>query len=159
MFDFKIVSKPQFTVMGYSRKFNSKTSYKEIPEFWEEHYISKGAIIAKGDDICGMYGVCYGCNSDGEFTYMIADDYIPTEEIYAGAEVRIIPAHTWAVFECHGSLPKALQDVNTYIFNDWLPNSKQYRMAGDLNIEAYFDAVPSNPDDDYSEIWIPVEEI
>lgn len=153
MYDFKIVKKPQFTLTGYVRKFNSATSYEEIPKFWDEHFINNGEKIAEGDDICGEYGVCYGCGDNGEFSYMIADDYVPVSEIPNGAEIKVVPAHTWAVFECNGALPKALQDVNTYIFNDWLPNSRKYRMVGDLNIEVYFD------EDDYSEIWIPVEEI
>lgn len=157
--EYKLVAKPQFTLVGYARKFNSQTSYKEIPEFWNGLYFNKGARIAEGDEICGEYGVCYDVDDMGGFTYMIADHYDPGTVIPNGAEVIVVPAHTWAIFECHGSLPDSLQQVNTYIFNEWLPNSKQYRMSGDLNIEAYFDAIPNNSEDDYSEIWIPVEEI
>lgn len=157
MFDYKIVTKPQFTLVGYSRKFNSKTSYEEIPKFWQEHCLGKNALIAKGNDVCGEYGVCYGCDQDGNFSYMIADNYVPTREIPSGAEIKVIPAHTWAVFSCKGALPKSLQDVNTYVFNEWLPSSKQYRMASNLDIEAYFESASNNPDDEYSEIWLPVE--
>lgn len=158
MYDYKIVTKPQFTLVGYSRRFNSQTSYEEIPRFWAEHYSSKIASIVKGKDVCGEYAVCYDCEKNGEFKYMIADNYVATDEIPAGAELKVVSAHTWAVFPCKGALPKALQDVNTYIFNDWLPNSKQYRMSGDLSMEAYFPGVPNHPEHDYSEIWIPIEE-
>lgn len=152
MFDYKIVSKPQFTVEGYSRKFNSATSYEEIPKFWHEIYTTENLVY-------GMYGVCYGCDADGNFSYMIADLCGANEDLPDGLEVKTVPAHTWAVFPCRGALPKALQTVNTYIFSEWLPNSKQYRMAGDISVEAYFESSSSNVDDDYSEIWIPVEEI
>ena len=154
MYDFKIKSKPQLTIIGYSRKFNSKTSYEEIPKFWVDNYWDDENLVY------GMYGVCYDCDSDGNFSYMIADYYRTNEEVPVGLEVKVIPAHTWAVFPCIGQLPKALQDVNTYIFNEWLPNSKQYRMVGDLSVEDYSASPPKNVDDDeYAEIWIPVEEI
>lgn len=154
MYDYKIVTKPQFTLVGCSRRFNSKTSYQEIPKFWREIYMHES------DFLYDMYGVCYDCDLDGNFSYMIADKYNSETPVPNGAEVKVIPAHTWAVFPCIGKMPKALQDVNTYIFNEWLPNSKQYRMAGNLNVECYCSTPPKNVnDDEYSEIWIPVEEI
>lgn len=154
MFDFKIVTKSQFTLVGCARRFNSKTSYQEIPKFWHEIFMM-GSSIAYG-----MYGVCYDCGSDGNFRYMIADVYNAKLPVPDGAEVITIPARTWAVFPCIGPSPKALQEVNTYIFNEWLPNSKQYRMVGDLNVESYCEVPPKNvPDEEYCEIWIPVEEI
>lgn len=36
MLEYKIIEKPQFTVMGKLRKFNTETSYREIPKFWQE---------------------------------------------------------------------------------------------------------------------------
>lgn len=153
MYHFKIVTKPHFTLVGYSRKFNSQTSYQEIPRFWNEHYMNGS------NDIYGMYGVCYDCDSDGNFSYMIADDYDTAMDVPDGMEVKDVPTLTWAVFPCHGVMPKSLQEVNTYIFNEWLPNSKKYRMVGNLSIEAYCESAPRNADEDYSEIWIPVEEI
>ncbi|MDE5596838.1 MAG: GyrI-like domain-containing protein, partial [Lachnospiraceae bacterium] len=72
-----------------------------------------------------------------------------------------IPAHTWVVFPCRGSMPSALQEVNRRIFSEWLPAS-QYELSEEYNIEYY-----SNADDYkegtsdyeyYSEVWIPVKE-
>lgn len=150
MLDYKIVEKAQFTVMGKARGFNSDTSYEEIPKFWEEH-------MTNGDDkvVSGMYGICF--DSDGKnFVYMIADNYIPWDEVPEGYETKVIPAATWAVFPCKGPLPKALQDVNTKIWSEWLPSCKEYKLAGNYTIELY--APPAaNPDEDYSEIWIPVK--
>ena len=36
--EYRIVEKPQFTVMGVSRKFHPETSYQQIPEYWTEMF-------------------------------------------------------------------------------------------------------------------------
>lgn len=149
MLEYKIVEKPQFTVVGLSRQFHADTSYQEIPEFWSE------VMEMKDAPVCGMYGICLDENSR-DFEYMIADNYIPWQEIPAGCVVKVIPAATWAVFPCRGPLPQTLQDVNTRIWSEWLPNCRSYRLAANLNMELY--APPAeNPEDTYSEIWLPVE--
>lgn len=152
MLEYKIVEKAQFTVMGRSRRFNTETSYKEIPKFWKEHMAS-----GENKTVCGMYGICV--DSDGkDFDYLIADNYLPWNEIPEGYETRVFPQGTWAVFPCRGALPKALQEVNTKIWSEWLPSCKAYKFAGNYNIEMYT-PLHENPEDDYSEIWIPVEKI
>lgn len=152
MLEYKIVEKAQFTVMGRCRKFNTETSYDEIPAFWKEHVESGQNKI-----VCGMYGICM--DIDGKnFDYLIADNYIPWNEIPEGYETKIIPEGTWAIFPCRGALPKALQNVNTKIWSEWLPSCKTYKLAGNYNIELYT-PLCENPDDNYSEIWIPVEKI
>ncbi|MGF7142223.1 AraC family transcriptional regulator [Anaerotaenia torta] len=151
MMEYKIVEKAAFTVMGVLRNFSAETAYREIPAFWQEH-------TAKEDKkVCGMYGVCI--DSDGQpFDYLIADNYVPWNEIPEGYVTRTIPAGSWAVFPCRGALPEALQKVNTAIWNEWLPNCKDYKLGGNYNIEMY--APPcENPADTYSEIWVPVERI
>jgi len=152
MLEYKIVEKAQFTVMGKVKSFNTDTSYDEVPKFWDEHLESEENRV-----VCGMYGVCM--DSDGKnFEYMIADNYLPWNEIPDGYETRVIPAGTWAVFPCRGALPKSLQDVNTRIWSEWLPSCKEYKLAGNYNIEMYTPP-QGNPDDYYCEIWVPVERI
>ena len=147
MLEYKIVEKAQFTVMGRARRFNMETSYEEIPKFWQEHFADGGQKI-----VCGMYGICIDVDNDSkEFDYLIADNYLPGNEVPPGYETRVVPAGTWAVFPCPGPLPKALQEVNTRIWNEWMPSCQSYRIAGNYNIEMY------SPEPDYSEIWIPVE--
>ena len=36
--EYRIVEKPQFTVMGISRRFHPETSYQKIPEYWAEMF-------------------------------------------------------------------------------------------------------------------------
>ena len=126
MLEYRITEKAQFTVMGLTRQFNMDTSYQEIPRFWSEHMKSEqGAVV------CGMYGICLGGNGK-LFNYMIADNYLPWNEVPPHCETRVIPAGTWAVFPCRGPLPQTLQDVNTQIWSEWLPACKAYRLAGNL---------------------------
>ncbi|MCI5556510.1 AraC family transcriptional regulator [bacterium] len=152
MLEYRITEKAQFTVMGLARQFNMDTSYQEIPRFWSEHMKSEqGAVV------CGMYGICLGGNGK-LFNYMIADNYLPWNEVPPHCETRVIPAGTWAVFPCRGPLPQTLQDVNTQIWSEWLPACKAYRLAGNYNIEMYGPPA-EKPEDTYSEIWIPIEKV
>ncbi|MCD8162179.1 MAG: GyrI-like domain-containing protein [Synergistaceae bacterium] len=70
----------------------------------------------------------------------------------------MIPAGTWAIFPCHGALPKSLQDVNTKIWSEWLPNCREYRLGGNYSIELYA-PLAENPEDTYCEIWVPIEKL
>lgn len=153
MLEYRIVEKPQFTVVGLSRMFNSETSYREIPKFWSE------VMSMENCPVCGIYGVCIDHQeNDKEFEYLIADDYIPWKEIPEGCVAQVIPASTWAVFPCRGPLPASLQNVNTRIWSEWLPNCRNYRLSANLNVEMYAPQA-DNPEDTYSEIWLPVEKI
>lgn len=152
MLEYKIVEKAQFTVMGRSRKFNTETSYDEIPEFWKEHMNGGNNKV-----VCGMYGICMDCGGNN-FEYLIADNYIPWKEIPEGYQTKVIPEGTWAVFPCRGALPKSLQEVNTKIWSEWLPSCKAYKLSGNYNIEMYSPPC-TNPEENYSEIWIPVEKV
>ncbi|MBQ8012152.1 MAG: AraC family transcriptional regulator [Oscillospiraceae bacterium] len=152
MMEYKIVEKAAFTVMGVGRKFNADTSYQEIPKFWDEHYQSGG-----GEKIMGMFGVCM--DGDGkQFEYLIADNYCPCLDVPEGCVTRTFPAGTWAVFPCRGALPDSLQKVNTMIWTEWLPNCREYQLAGNYNIEAYLKG-GDRPEDFYGEIWVPVERV
>ncbi|NLP16358.1 MAG: AraC family transcriptional regulator [Clostridiales bacterium] len=153
--DYRIVDKDAFTVMGVSRMFKYDSS-SEIPMFWSEHFKSENAKV-----ICGMYGVCIDEPDKSEFEYLIADNYMPCKDIPNGFVTRVIPKHTWAVFPCKGPMPNAIQDTNTKIFSEWLPNCKEYEIADGYNIELYTDIsdYPKGNQDEnyYSEIWIPVK--
>lgn len=153
MLEYKIVKKPPFTLVGVSKLFHPDTSYREIPEYWTQVMREeKGRLL-------GMYGVCLDLDENGrEFEYLIADNYLPWEEIPEHYTFKVIPASTWAVFPCRGPLPEALQDVNTRMWSQWLPNCKNYRLAANLNIEMYAPPAP-DPRDNYCEIWLPVEPV
>ena len=142
--NYKIVEKSAFTIMGKCRKFNAETSYVEIPKFWGEHFATGG-----GEVIRGMFGACI--DGDGkEFDYLIADLYFPWNAIPEGCETRTFEEGTWAVFSYQGECPEALQTVNTQIWTEWLPNCKEYELAGNYNLEFYISETEG-------EIWLPVK--
>lgn len=151
MMDYKIVKKPQFTVMGVSRKFHPDTSYQEIPQYWTE-------MMGKADfPLMGMYGICMdGDESGKEFDYWIADNYIPWQEIPAQCESLVIPAGTWAVFPCK---LKTLQNTNTKMWQQWLPACREYKLGGSYNIEMYGPLCQDDPGESYVELWLPVEKV
>ena len=144
LMEYRIVEKAAFTIVGFSKRFNTETSYTEVPKFWSEHFDSGNSVI-----IDGMFGACI--NADAKvFDYLIADLYIPWKKVPEGCVTKTFEAGTWAVFPYHGKLPEALQEVNTKIWSEWLPNCKEYTLSGDYDLEVYLDA-------ENGEIWLPVK--
>ena len=73
-------------------------------------------------------------------------------------ELYEFPRGEWAVFNCIGPLPEALQTVNTHIFREWLPGNPEFEISGNANIEWYDCVNGEQSDPDYhSAIWIPVK--
>ena len=156
LMDYRITRKESFTVLGVSRTFSYENAGQEVPAFWAEHYAQNRCRYVEG-----CFGINIDCSMGNEsFEYMIADLYHPAADIPEGFVTKTIPAFTWAVFPCIGSLPDALQDVNTRIFSEWLPALKDYEVAAGYCIEMYErpDKYPKGTaDENYrTEIWIPV---
>ena len=163
--DYKIITMEKFKVIGFSEVFDGETAYDEIPKFWDrisEKYFNRqcstsepASPIEKAitDNNIGEYGICIDDAGDGRFSYLIAGKYNGGE---VPKEMRLyeFEAADWAVFDCCGPLPKALQDVNTKIFKEWLPGNPEYEFSGNANIEWYDMSAPGN---DHSAIWIPVK--
>lgn len=155
-------------VIGFERLFSFETSYKEIPDFWTEMYKIHAPNILAGkepktevehaimENYIGEFGVCIeDAPAPGKFRYMIAGPY-QGGKVPQGMKLYTVPANMWAKFACVGTLPNAMQSVNTKIWSEWLPGNKEYDLAGKYNIEWY--SADGDPDStDYeSAIWIPV---
>ncbi len=156
MLEHRIAEKEAFTITGLARQFHYDSAFRDIPRFWEEFNATENA-----GKVCGMYGVSVEDNpAPGVFTYLIADNYKPWEDVPEGFVTKVIPRHTWAVFPCRGPLPGSLQDVNRRIFAEWLPDSREWEIAEGVNVEMYSDPAgfPNGMEDAKytSEIWIPV---
>lgn len=157
LMDYKIEKKKAFKVLANKGTFSYEEAKKVVPKFWQEHFKE-----GKGKIIKGVYGI----NIDEEmgqstFEYLIADPWDEKKEVPKGFEVREIPEFTWAVFPCVGPMPKALQDVNTKIFTEWLPALKDYEFAAGYCVEYYDDPCKyekgTMDEKYYCEIWIPVK--
>lgn len=150
MMEYRIVEKEAFTIMGRKRSFNVEDSYGRIPEFWEEHWSDGGSEL-----VIGMYGLCI--DLDGKyFDYYIADEYIPDRDVPQGCETRVLPAGKWAIFPC---TLRTLQDTNTRMWGEWLPNCREYKLGGNYNVEMYGPLNQEDPQGSYCELWLPVEKV
>ena len=147
MLEYSITEKAPFTIVGVKRRFNSDTSYQEIPKYWEE-WMQQG----EKRPVMGTFGVCVDMIGKN-FDYWIADLYFPWEENPEGCETRVIPRSLWAQFPC---TLETLQAVNTKIWSEWLPSLRGYQLAEDCEIEVYL------PSEDGSgeiktAIWVPLK--
>ena len=147
MLEYSITEKAPFTIVGVKRRFNSDTSYQEIPKYWEE-WMQQG----EKRPVMGTFGVCVDMIGKN-FDYWIADLYFPWEENTEGCETRVIPGSLWAQFPC---TLETLQAVNTKIWSEWLPSLRGYQLAEDCEIEVYL------PSEDGSgeiktAIWVPLK--
>lgn len=150
MLDYRIVERAPFTIVGIKRRFNSETSYQEIPKYWSEWTSDRKGLK-------GMFGICL--DMDGkDFDYWIADLYEPWEDTQQGCETCQIPGGLWAQFICRGPLPESLQKVNTQIWSEWLPALSGYELAGNYSLEVYMPPA-ENPADTISYIWIPIKKV
>lgn len=148
--EYRIEKKSKLTVMGVSRKFNPETSYQKIPEFWSE-MMGKPSF-----PLMGKYGICMDADpNDGEFDYWIADDY-RENEIPAGCEMLTLPGGMWAIFPC---TLNSLQQTNTQVWQQWLPNCREYKLSGNFNLEVYSPPCEADPGESYVELWLPVERV
>ena len=150
MLDYRIVEKAPFTIVGIRRRFNTETSYQEIPKYWSEW-------MSDMKGLKGMLGVCMDMEGK-EFDYWIADLYAPWKDIPADCGTAQIPGGLWAEFTCKGPLPDSLQRVNTQIWSEWLPALTGYRLAGNYSIEIYMPPA-EKPEDNVSYICIPLKRI
>lgn len=158
--DYKIVEKPGFTVLEKVERQNVEDDrhLNTIPDFWTRSHRdgTVKALLEHTSDKTFIYGVCYGNTSSDakEFDYSIAAAYDPARPVPAGFRTREIPARTWAVFQCRGAMPEAIQELWHRIYTEFLPGAA-WEPTQELDIEAY-PAGEMNSPDYRCEIWVPV---
>ena len=167
--NYKITKMFRFKVIGFQKEFDNDTAYQEIPKFWDEICEKYAANVYAGNDpanpyekaivenCIGEYGVCIDDIGEGKFRYLVAGKYAGGE-VPDGMVVYEFPQGDWAVFDCIGPIPEALQSLNTQIFNEWLPGNPDYELCGNASAEWYDCVNGEKTDKDYhSAIWIPVK--
>lgn len=156
-----------FKIIGFEREFSAAEEFEKIPKFWDEineqfaeTYAGKTPVTAQeravADNCIGEYGVCIG-QERGKTKYLIAGKYTGGE-VPEGMTVCEIEGGDFAVFECIGPMPDAIQSVTTKIFKEWLPGNPDYQLASDVTIEWYDFFNGSVDDPNYrSAVWLPVK--
>lgn len=155
--NFRIENKDGFRIVGFATKepMTMENCFEKVPLFWSE-VVKKGGIekicsIMDGSQPNGVLGVST-CD-DGVFSgYFIAaatNSSCPEE-----MEEYIVPEGTWAIFDCFGPMPHAIQNLQQRIITEWLPTSG-YEYAAAPDIEVYFQGDQS-ASDYRSQVWLPI---
>ncbi|WP_019850177.1 AraC family transcriptional regulator [Desulfitobacterium sp. PCE1] len=154
--NYKIEKKEAFRIVGVKEHYpmNLEESFEKVPQFWQKTTM-EGAIpriLALMDQQpVGLLGIST-CMDGNSFDYYIAvssDRTVPE-----GMSEYTVPECTWAIFECVGPMPHAIQSLQKRIVTEWLPTSG-YEYANAPDIEVYFEGDQSS--DDYKcEVWLPV---
>ncbi len=160
--DYKIVKKDAFRVLEKisTQSIDDEQNKNTIPDFWTQSH-QDGTVQKLFDlttDKTNIFGICYGdtLNNKKTFEYSIAALCGDNTEVPDGFSIREIPARTWAVFECIGPMPDAVQNTWHKICSEFFPTAN-YEPTYEMDIEAYPAGVMTSPD--YrTEIWVTVKE-
>lgn len=158
--DYKIIEKDAFDIIEKveTHTVDNSENAKSIPDFWTRSHKDRTVkmLTELTTDRTFIFGMCYGnLSKDAKtFDYSIAAKCDSNTAVPKGFRKNTIPARTWAVFECKGAMPNAMQDVWHKIVSEFFPTSG-YEPTYEMDIEAYTEGNMSSPD--YrSEIWVPV---
>lgn len=155
--NYRIVKKDSFRVVGYVTKeeMTMEDSNEKIPKFWDEvdrdGGIEKLCALADGEEPGGILGLitCEGDEFSGYYVAVTSKAPVPE-----GMVEYVVPATTYAVFECIGAMPEAIQKIQNRILTEWLPTSG-YDYAAGPDIEVYPEGDQESASY-YSEVWLPI---
>lgn len=159
--NYKIIEKEAFDVIEKveTHSIENSVNAKSIPDFWSRSH-QDGTVKTLLDitsDRTYIFGICYGNlpENSKSFDYSIASKCDKNCAVPDGFRKNTIPARTWAVFECTGAMPEAIQDVWRMITTEFFSTSA-YQPTYEMDIEAYT-AGDTSGSGYHSEIWIPVK--
>lgn len=130
---------------------NDEQNYLVIPAFWDQcqrdgtfaSILSLDTALHKG-----MYGF-----QQNQMYYLMCASTLDTP---TGFTEMMLPAQTWAVFDCYGRNPEAIQNGWKFLYHEWLVKYP-FQHADCPAIEWYSDN--NTFDENYlSQIWIPIIE-
>ncbi|HCU08769.1 MAG TPA: AraC family transcriptional regulator [Clostridiales bacterium] len=154
--NYKIVTKEAFRIVGTKIHLDMKMEecFEKVPQFWQKT-IQSGIvpqILSLLDQSpLGLLGVST-CMDGEALDYYIAVS--SGKEVPDNMEDYLVPAGTWAIFECIGAMPGAIQELQKRIVTEWLPTSG-YEYSNGPDIEVYFEGDQKSPA--YrSEVWLPI---
>lgn len=156
----RLEQKKGFRLIGKKIKVSRKNNahYSKVPEFWSEcqrnGVFSKLISLdtAKNQGIFGLFGTPDPLNDEIEYAIMVISD----QELADGFEEVIIPEATWAIFDCLGPTPQAIQNGWRYLLEEWVIKYP-FHHADCPELEWYSNG--NSYDEQYlSQIWIPIIE-
>ena len=133
-------------------------SVRTIQEFWRrsEEDGTLDELFLGSCDKSAIFGICYANFARFKyFDYSIAAKWDENTPVPRGFRRSRIPKRTWAVFECKGPIPEAMEREWQRVVTEFFPTSS-YEPTYEMDIELY--PVGDRKDPDYrSEIWVPVK--
>ncbi len=159
-YSWRLEQKEGFRLVGKSITVSCEHNmhFRKIPEFWDE--CQRNGIYAKlvsmdsgkPKGLFGLFGDCDERLNEMEYSIMA----ISEEKLPQGFSEIYIPEATWAVFDCRGAVPWAIQKGWQYLNEEWLVKYP-FRHGECPEIEWY--SGQNAYDSQYlSQIWIPVIE-
>lgn len=154
--NYRIEKKDSFRVLGVKEHYANELekSFQEVPLFWQKS-IASGIIneilSLHNKEPFGLLGIST-CMNGQDFDYYIA---VASDKAKPQALTEYnVPAATWAIFECKGAMPAAIQQLQQRIITEWLPASG-YEYDDAPDIEVYFEG--DQQSEDYRcEVWLPI---
>ena len=154
--NYKITTKEAFKIVGVKEHYNMKVEecFVKVPLFWGKT-VQSGVVPSilslMNREPYGLLGVST-CMNGEELDYYIA--VATDKEAPQGMEQYTVPACIWAIFECIGPMPTAIQELQKRIVSEWLPTSG-YEYANAPDIEVYFEG-DQQAADYRCEVWLPI---
>lgn len=156
---YRVEESDKFRVFGkaISTSCLDGSNFKEIPEFWSRVFQDGQfkAMAEQCDSGSKSFGVCMPMKNETEFDYVIG--FSGEKDSYTDFETFEIPKAKWAIFECLGPMPEAIQSVWKRIFKEGLP-SVEYEIDETIPQLEYYSEGDTSSQNYYSEVWIPVKE-
>lgn len=155
----RLEKKEEMHLLGKIKKIScvNGNNFKEIPATWQQYFkdgtFSKLVSLDQGSPK-GLFGLCLNYSSEAEeIDYAVA---VIGDKQSDEFEEIVLPSVTWAVFDCKGRLPEAIQNGWKFLNEEWVVKYP-FNHADCPEVEWYSEG--NSFDDDYlSQIWIPIEE-
>lgn len=155
-YSWRLKQLPAFRLIGKSIRCTNGEQHLRIPEFWSEcqssGIFSELISIDTGEPkgLFGLYRSWENKAKEIEYSIMVTADG-PLPDGYSEAR---IPEATWAVFDCRGAVPQAIQSGWKYLQEEWLVKYP-FEHADCPELEWY--SIGNSYGREYlSQIWIPV---
>lgn len=157
-YSWSLQTKPSFRLIGKMTIISCENNqhFEKIPGFWSQCFrdgtFSKLLNLNDGS-INGVFGLTVDFNyEENSLTYAIMTN--STTLNLDSFEELILPEHTWAVFDCFGAIPKAIQDGWRYLNEEWIIQYP-FKHADSPELEWYGEGNTFS-DSYHSQIWIPI---
>ncbi len=163
--DVEIVEKEAFRAVGFMGEYTPENStdiakrWKDINRLRDELKLRQPetplemALLAHNIGSCGVTE--YPANK-GPYRYLFGGIY-RGGEVPSEMQVYEIRKGTWAVFNCVGKLPDAMEEINDLIWNHWVPDNAEYVVDGQCEFELYYQGDYYNDPEYLCTKWIPVK--